>query len=386
MNKLNYEILSAIDNIDSTIMESEMNVVNSLMDSYSKAVAVLEYCDDNTDVDAFGIFQENVIMEADDVNKTGKPKKSVKETIIDILSFILSKIKLAYNFIKKKIKNIVKPINEAIVNKLKEAVGDDTITIKTTQSPDTGKTEVTVTTSSHDTEKEEKIKSKVESVVSSPQPLERVNLFGAFERGKTNDFKHKTIDLSNIETSVKIAIDNVEVTCLDYEKIINTFSSRCKEINKIFTTIDINKMNEPEYNRELFVKFNDVFDKFNCDKESLEMKKMKYADFIKYTNDITRDIWSSSSLIDPIEKFFTTVKIKYKNDHDLNGLSDKDFGEKDTEFFKSMMQLDEIVETLLDNCVTYAENVRGTVSLVNREIKDGMIPLLDDIFEKYKNN
>ena len=106
MNKLNYEILSAIDNIETTVMESEMNVMNSLIDSYDKAVMILENCNDNTDVDSFDIFQESVIMEADENGENNtdgnKPKKSIKEIIIDILLFIPRMIKKAYNFIKRK--------------------------------------------------------------------------------------------------------------------------------------------------------------------------------------------------------------------------------------------------------------------------------------------
>ena len=67
MNKLNYEILSAIDNIETTVMESEMNVMNSLINSYDKAITVLEYCNDNVDTSSFDIFQESVIMEVNRV-------------------------------------------------------------------------------------------------------------------------------------------------------------------------------------------------------------------------------------------------------------------------------------------------------------------------------
>lgn len=64
MNNLNYEILSDIDNINNIVMESEMNVINSLMNSYEKATLILEQSDD---VSQFDIFQESVIMEADGV-------------------------------------------------------------------------------------------------------------------------------------------------------------------------------------------------------------------------------------------------------------------------------------------------------------------------------
>ena len=91
MDKLNYEILSAIDNIETTVMEAEMNVMTSISDSYNKAINVLEYCDDNTDIDAFSVFQES----KGENSKFGIPvrKKSAKEIIIDILLFIPRMIK-----------------------------------------------------------------------------------------------------------------------------------------------------------------------------------------------------------------------------------------------------------------------------------------------------
>ena len=107
MNKLNYEILSAIDNIDSTIMESEMNVMNSLINTYDKAVMILEHCDDNSDVSSYDIFQESVIMEADNNGngKTNNKKKNIIKNminkIIDVVKKLPSFIKTFYNDIKR---------------------------------------------------------------------------------------------------------------------------------------------------------------------------------------------------------------------------------------------------------------------------------------------
>ena len=108
MNKLNYEILSSIDNIDNAIIQSEMNVINSLMDSYGKAVAVLEYCDDNTDVDAFDIFQESVIMEADDKTQSSKSNKA------SLLSKLINLFKRAIERLKELLKPIREKINKGI--------------------------------------------------------------------------------------------------------------------------------------------------------------------------------------------------------------------------------------------------------------------------------
>ena len=120
MNKLNYEILSAIDNIETTVMESEMNVMNSLINSYDKAITVLEYCNDNTNVDSFDIFQESVIMEAD--NNNGN-KKSLLKKLIDLFNKAIEKLgKLFKPVIDKfkEIKNAIKNKNQINIKIVKE--------------------------------------------------------------------------------------------------------------------------------------------------------------------------------------------------------------------------------------------------------------------------
>ena len=120
MNKLNYEILSSIDNIDSTIIESEISVMNSLINSYDKAIMILENCDDNTNVDSFDIFQESVIMEAD--NNNGN-KKSLLKKLIDLFNKAIEKLgKLFKPVIDKfkEIKNAIKNKNQINIKIVKE--------------------------------------------------------------------------------------------------------------------------------------------------------------------------------------------------------------------------------------------------------------------------
>ena len=91
-----YETL--LQNIEDVTMESEMNVVTSLCNAYSKAAVILEYASDET-ISDFGIFQEV----ADSTETTVDAKK---ESIIKkILLFIPRIIGRLVNFIKQKWNN-----------------------------------------------------------------------------------------------------------------------------------------------------------------------------------------------------------------------------------------------------------------------------------------
>ena len=129
MNKLNYEILSAIDNIDNTIMESEMNVMNSLINSYDKAVMILEYCNDNTDVSSYDIFQEGIghtigtAVDKLDEKMKAKPNENIIKKILLFIPRAIMKLiqtlRTKYNEKKldkaaKDLSNIVDEIDEVI--------------------------------------------------------------------------------------------------------------------------------------------------------------------------------------------------------------------------------------------------------------------------------
>ena len=82
MNSLNQEILSAIDNIDDIVQESEMNVLNALYDTYEKSIMLLEHYEGDALYD-FDIFQEgfkDVINEA----KGSKGENIIKKILLFI--------------------------------------------------------------------------------------------------------------------------------------------------------------------------------------------------------------------------------------------------------------------------------------------------------------
>lgn len=75
------EVFSSIDEMDSITMESSLEVMNSLLESYDKALTIMENYEGD-DLEAFSVYQEGKIM--DDVKEMGKDQGM----IMRIISFI----------------------------------------------------------------------------------------------------------------------------------------------------------------------------------------------------------------------------------------------------------------------------------------------------------
>ena len=85
---MNEHLLNLIDNIDETIVESEVSVLNSLHDLYEKQYMFLEYCesiDEN-----YQFIQESLFMEADEEKKPNKIVSILKAIGAAIMSFVRS--------------------------------------------------------------------------------------------------------------------------------------------------------------------------------------------------------------------------------------------------------------------------------------------------------
>ena len=101
--ELNCEILQSLDKIDNCVMESETLVMNSMLNTYSKAVTVLEHCSDTADISSFNIIQESFILEDGEGETTDDKDNNKEKLIIKILMFIPRLIMKAVNFIKGKL-------------------------------------------------------------------------------------------------------------------------------------------------------------------------------------------------------------------------------------------------------------------------------------------
>lgn len=132
-------VIEMIDNISESIMDSEISVCESMIESYSKAIDILENCDyDNTDVSSFEIFSESYIMEsAGKKNKNENKKENIiirayrkmKEIILKIIDKILSLFGSSRNKNKEE-EELKKPKSEKRKNILKdigESIGKDIV-------------------------------------------------------------------------------------------------------------------------------------------------------------------------------------------------------------------------------------------------------------------
>lgn len=80
-------ILSSIEDIDDVVMESEIEVLNALWDSYDKAIMVLENYDGD-DIESFSIFQEGKIL--DEAMGKGTNDSTIKKIVWFIPRLITS--------------------------------------------------------------------------------------------------------------------------------------------------------------------------------------------------------------------------------------------------------------------------------------------------------
>jgi hypothetical protein len=102
-------INTILNEIDSACNESEDAVMESLFESYDKALMILEYCESD-DVSGFSIFQEAKVEDGDDAGKKENVKKGILSSITGIISKLIQRIKSSFSakFEAKRMKNLEK--------------------------------------------------------------------------------------------------------------------------------------------------------------------------------------------------------------------------------------------------------------------------------------
>ena len=93
MNTLTNEILSAIDNVDNVIMESEMNVVNILNDLYNKTTEMFNHIHSDEEMNQYQIFNEYKSFKYEVVpDVVSKRKINIFGKILNMLITVLKRI------------------------------------------------------------------------------------------------------------------------------------------------------------------------------------------------------------------------------------------------------------------------------------------------------
>ena len=129
MNTINNEILSAIDNIETVTLESEMNVITAMCDAYIKSSVIMEnYTGD--DYSCFDIFQEGI---SDQLNKPvlGEKGENIIKRILLFIPRLLHAIgrrikKLWDNRKSKQLQNKIDEL-ERKISELSEAEKNDIV-------------------------------------------------------------------------------------------------------------------------------------------------------------------------------------------------------------------------------------------------------------------
>ena len=121
-NTLTNEILESIENIETVTMESEMNVLTSLCECYSKQCMIMEYCDDTS------VFQESMLFMEDGEESSGVKKVLNKigewfKKMIRKISFKIMNFK--FDVIVEKIKNAPEGSTYTIYNRIHEINYDE---------------------------------------------------------------------------------------------------------------------------------------------------------------------------------------------------------------------------------------------------------------------
>lgn len=115
-------ILSAIDNIDDIMMESEMDVLSSMIDSYDKAMTIMENYDGD-DMESFSIFQEadsSAVQSGDPSTANSANAKKNDSIFLKILMLIPNLIKQLIAAIKKAWNGNIVPATETATEKVKQ--------------------------------------------------------------------------------------------------------------------------------------------------------------------------------------------------------------------------------------------------------------------------
>ena len=109
-----------LDTIDDVVLESSIEVFESMCTAYDKAYDVLEYCaDDNVDFDMFSIIQESTVEE-DDVDTDADIKKKKNKKQENILSKMVDAIIGFFKMIGSAIASFFGKVKEGVSEKFRK--------------------------------------------------------------------------------------------------------------------------------------------------------------------------------------------------------------------------------------------------------------------------
>ena len=358
MNKLNYEILSAIDNIETTVMESEMNVMNSLIASYDKAVMILEHCDDNNDVSSYDIFQESVIMEADTVDGFTIPpvsrKKTVKQVIVDILLFLP-------RLIKKFLEVYVKGVGDLVIGMSSQRLSNFNIKEGFPLTFGLLKYEYYW----HEIESGFEVSSSKVSL-NKNHPLVKM-VKNAFNKNKNKVKRTKNSINENIKIEIVEDRKDVNIECLSFFNTVTYYVALSKNIDKIINDIDGDKMLKDEtYNRQLFDKLNGIISDLGTEPTPENRKHSSIFSYEEYVKSCKKGFDSVMDNLKKCQNKITKIAESIKNIPENDSQSQSI--DKNSPIMKSVVAIQNVFSKITSGLTVIIENFEQSVERVNASI------------------
>lgn len=327
---LQESIIESISNIDTVIMESEYNVLNSILDDYHKSMLIYENYQGD-DILEFPIFQESYIQEGfGDVVKKGIAKGKaiaikIWNAIKALLRFIGKQIQRVINFVKNLFRRNKHPKSaDQILDELnvKPSHVQESAIVYTKAS----------TSSSHHIPSNPKSSTDPPDVKAIHKSLMvRFNKDGSFQlkgtdvvklykskRGEGDPVKEKFKSQEN----TPIGYAQLVATILNNDEYMEQLNEACNEISKYFSgQKDIDN-----------TKISDV--------ASLFTAKSAIANTFKFTDEIEK----SNFTVDQLSKFQKRIASMIST---MSQINNPDFGsDDDKEVINMLSGFEQIFETL----------------------------------------
>ena len=260
---MNESLLRTIDSIDDIVMESEMNVLCSMMDEYTKIGMLMEYADETA------INEYSLILESD------KPKEGILAKLKNVWNIIVQALKKAKEWIVSKCKKII--------SKLKHEPQSNT--------EDVCDWEEIVSQLNYENMVMTMVRTDLKGKEQYTDEVERISWeWSEYIEQAIKVFKDANQKLKEITRS----IDNNTEYINKYSEIIESVKIQIEEINHNKQAMNIPPILEEAFNRK----------KKEYPKKKFD-KDMKYKKYLTENYMITE---SASSMSDSLENILNEIK------------------------------------------------------------------------------
>lgn len=309
MNKLNYEILDAIDSIEECTYQAEQEVFNSMMNEYKKSMMLLEYVDPN-------VYDEIIYQES------SSPKSQSKIGVM--ISKIWEGVKNVFGFLVRGFKWIIDKLVSVFRKTKKTAsqIAEESLIIDKDQS-----------NQQHSSPIVNGVKNKAQHMSKSASKLNNKTTSIKMEVDPSSEYKPDQVQILLSDITCKFGKDGeviIETPSSIKQTTDDQMNSDARQaipsglsFDDIFITIKL--INHIDMREKFFDIFKEIFEIFNY------LKKVRFK---------TISTMKSSSKFDELLNVYSLYY--YKNDKIQNSMS---FKLKDLQIFSK--QLSEVYKNYI---------------------------------------